>query len=757
MASPKVNVLLSLKDKFSAPLKDISRNTGIAVNDLRNANKGFTDFAKSIGSVALGIGKALGAGTLAIAGFATKVGMDFEAGMSKVQAISGATGEQLDKLTKRAKELGRTTSKSASEVAEGMSFMAMAGWNADVIDQTIGGLVRLSEAAGEEMGKVSDIVTDAMTAFKLDATKENIQMFGDVLASVSSNANTNISMMGETFKECSALAGTMGYSIQDMSLAIGLMANSGIKGSRAGTALKNAISNLASPTKDMQATMTQLGLSLTDSEGNMKSFRDIMVDLRGSMKNLSQDEQAAAASALFGKESMAGMLAIVNASEEDFNKLAGAVDNCNGAAENMAKTMQGNFKGQLKQFESVVEGIGISIYDKFKGPLTDAMKSINDALQGLNDSIENGDLSSAFESFGAGIAQVVNGIASTLPVVLPVIMELFGYIIGNADTIMALLAGIAAGFAAFQVIEVYTTLMTTFGAVTKGTTTIMGLFNAVMAANPISLTVIAIAALVAGMVLLYTKCETFRNIVNDVISFLISAFIPVFDQIKEAFNNIKPTLDELGNNLLWLWNTVLSPLVQFIGGVFVSVIVANFIMIGSIIGGVVSGIITVVGGIIEVLDGVINFITGVFTGNWQQAWDGIKQIFDGIWKAITGVFDGFIGGVLNGLDSIINKAKEALGFSSQANSSGETHNATGTSYFGGGSTYVNENNRGELINLPSGSQIIPHDLSKAMINNSNRSININLNIAGNVIGNDDFINQCGEAITNRLNIALANM
>ena len=256
---------------------------------------------------------------------------DFESMMSQVKAISGATGQAFDDLTAKAQEMGATTKFTATESAEAFNYMAMAGWKPQQMIDGISGIMSLAAASGEDLGTTSDIVTDALTAFGLSAGDSG--HFADVLAQASANANTNVSMLGESFKYVAPVAGAMNYSVEDTSLALGLMANASIKGSMAGTALKTSLANMAAPTDSMAEAMDKYGISLTDSEGNMKSLRGVIDNLRGSLGGLSETEQTAAASTIFGKEAMAGMLAIINASEEDYNKLSTAIDNSKDAAE----------------------------------------------------------------------------------------------------------------------------------------------------------------------------------------------------------------------------------------------------------------------------------------------------------------------------------------------------------------------------------------------------------------------------------------
>lgn len=305
------------------------------------------------GSVALG---GIGAST------AIKTFSDFEYGMKTVQATSQASEADLQKLTSTAKQLGATTSFSAVESAEAMNYLAMAGYKTNDIIDSMPGLLNAAAASGEDLASVSDIISDGITAFGMNAS--DTSHFADVLAQASANANTNIGMLGESFKYVGSLAGTMGYNVEDTSIALGLMANAGVKAGQGGTTLKNAIANMAAPTDTMATVMEKYSLSLADSEGHMKSLKSVMDMLREKMGGLSETEQSAAASHLFGKEAMAGMLSIINASEADYNKLTSAIYSADGAAQKMADTKLDSLSGQWTILKSAVEGMNISLGEK---------------------------------------------------------------------------------------------------------------------------------------------------------------------------------------------------------------------------------------------------------------------------------------------------------------------------------------------------------------------------------------------------------
>lgn len=316
--------------------------------DSKKAEKAMSRFSSYAKTAMAGVKTAIVTGSAAItamAGYSVKVGSDFEAAMSKVSAISGATGDDLQKLTEKAKEMGAKTKFSATESAQAFEYMAMAGWKTDDMLNGIEGIMNLAAASGEDLATTSDIVTDALTAMGLQASDSG--HFADVLAAASSNSNTNVGMMGETFKYVAPVAGALGYNIEDLSQAIGLMANSGIKSTQAGTALRSILTRLAKPPKEAAAAMEKYDISMKNSDGSMKSLMEVMENMRDSLRGLPKDEKAAAAAALGGQEAMSGLLSIVNASDTDFKKLASSIKNADGASEKMANTMNDNLKGSI--------------------------------------------------------------------------------------------------------------------------------------------------------------------------------------------------------------------------------------------------------------------------------------------------------------------------------------------------------------------------------------------------------------------------
>lgn len=416
-------VKIGVDDQASGKLKDLGGKLG---NGLKTAAK--------VGTAAVA---AVGSGIAALGTYAAKVGSDFEAQMSKVSAISGATGDDLQALEDKAKQLGIDTKFSATEAGQAFEYMAMAGWKTEQMLDGVAGIMDLAAASGEDLASVSDIVTDAMTAFGLSA--ENSTHFADVLAKASSNANTNVGLMGETFKYVAPVAGAMGFSVEDTATAIGLMANAGIKASQAGTALRSMFSRLAKPTDEVAMAMETLNLSITNSDGSMRELDEIMADLRKGFDGLTEAEQTQIAAQLAGQEAMSGLLAIVNTSEDEYNKLADAVNNADGAAKEMADTMANNLQGKLTLLKSSAEGFGLALYDKIQKPLTEmaswAVEGLNELTTAFNEKGVDGVVEAAGNILSEAITAVVDKLPEFVDLAVSVIESFVNGLSENQETI----------------------------------------------------------------------------------------------------------------------------------------------------------------------------------------------------------------------------------------------------------------------------------------------------------------------------------
>ena len=567
---------------------------------------------ESVGNSIAGAGKSMMPLTLAIGGVGTaavKTAADFDAGMSQVAAISGATGDDLEALRDKAREMGSKTKFSASEAASAMEYMAMAGWKTGDMMGGIEGIMNLAAASGEDLATTSDIVTDALTAFGLSA--EDSGHFADILAAASSNANTNVSMMGETFKYCAPIAGALGFSTEDTAEAIGLMANAGIKSTQAGTALRTIMNNLTGEVKISGKAIGDVTIATTNADGSMRDLSDILADCRTAFSGLSESEKAQAAETLVGKNAMSGFLALMNAAPEDIDKLSNAIDNCDGTAESMAATMQDNLAGQLTILKSQLEELAIS----FGEILMPAIRSIVSHIQGFIDKLNGMDESQKKAIITIGL--VVAAIGPLLVIIGTVISK-----VGVAMQGFVKLAG------AFNKIK---------AAASAGT----GIFGKLGAAiggvsAPVLAVVAVIAVLVAAFVHLWNTNEGFREAILgtwEKIKTTVSNFV---EGIRERLAALGISFSDIAETIKAIWNGLCAVLAPIFEGAFNAI--ANVLQ-------------TVLG----VITGILDVFIGLFTGNWEQVWTGVKEIFSSIWEGIKGAFQ-------NAIDTIRGIADAVLGW-----------------------------------------------------------------------------------------------
>lgn len=343
---------------------------------------------------------------------------EFEYAMKKVQAVSGATQEEFEQLSEKARELGGATEYSAVEVSDAFYYMSLAGWDVQESLDGVAPLLDLATASTESLATVSDILTDNLGSFNM--TAQDTGKACDILASASSNSNTTVEMLGQSFKSVAPVAGAMGYTMQDTALMLGLMANAGIKAESAGTQLRTTLANLANPTKAVSNAMSEYNVSLTNADGTMKTLKDVVSDLRTAFSGLDEAQKAELASTLAGKEGMSGLLVIVNSSDEDFNSLADSIYNCEGATAQMAETMRDSTQGDIDELKSKMQELAISIGEKLLPYFVEAMEKISDLLDwfsNLNDEtqdsiIQFGLFSIAFSSITGVLSKVTGGLSS---------------------------------------------------------------------------------------------------------------------------------------------------------------------------------------------------------------------------------------------------------------------------------------------------------------------------------------------------------
>lgn len=458
-----------------------------------------------------------------------EAGMNFEQGMAQVKAISGASAEEMQLLTDKAKEMGAKTKFSATESAEAFNYMAMAGWEVDDMLNGIEGIMNLAAASGADLATTSDIVTDALTAMGYSAGDAG--KLADVMAAASSSANTNVELMGQTFQYAAPLVGALGYNMEDTAVQIGLMANAGIKGTKAGTALRGILSRLSAPPKEAADAMDELGISLTDSEGNMKSLDEVMQDLRDAFSELDETQQAANAKAIAGQNAMAGLLAIVNAAPDDYNRLTQAVKDSEGASESMANTMNDTVEGQLTLLKSQIEGIQIQIYEKLVPSLRDGIDTISETLGTVNwDEVGTklGNFVKKALDFGVKIIDNGEGIISVLQSIGTVLIAAFAI-----SKVLSFASAIGTLWNVFKTLK----------TATDAATTSQLLLNAAQAATPVGLVAAAVAGLAAGVVYLASKNDEATESTKVLTEFQEEQ-IDKINEMQAAYRELAATRDE---------------------------------------------------------------------------------------------------------------------------------------------------------------------------------------------------------------------
>ncbi|MBQ5522793.1 MAG: phage tail tape measure protein, partial [Oscillospiraceae bacterium] len=573
-------------------LQEEAASTSVALSKIDQAGKKMEAFGDSVTHA----GQAIMPASMAVAGLgaaAVKTAADFDAGMSKVAAISGATGEDLDALRDKAREMGAKTKFSASEAASAMEYMAMAGWKTEDMLGGIEGIMNLAAASGEDLATTSDIVTDALTAFGL--TAQDSAHFADILAAASSNANTNVAMMGETFKYCAPIAGALGFSAEDVAEAIGLMANAGIKSTQAGTALRTIMNNLSGEVKITGKALGEVTIATTNTDGSMRDLSDILADCRGAFSQLSESERAQAAEALVGKNAMSGFLALMNAAPEDIEKLSTAIENCDGTAAQMAETMQDNLAGQLTILKSQLEELAIS----FGEMLMPAIRAIVSKIQAFVDK-----LNGMSESQRKAVLTIGLIIAALGP-----LLVILGTVISKVGTAMQGFVKLATG-------------VKKLGVAVKAGTGVFGKLGAALGgiSGPVLAVIAVIAVLVAAFKHLWDTNESFRNAITAIWNGIVSKIQTFCQGIVERLNALGFEFGSIVDVLKSLWDG----LCQYLAPVFEAAF---------------SVISTVLGSVLNVITGLLDVFIGLFTGNWSQLWDGVKEIFSGVWEAITGLLD----------------------------------------------------------------------------------------------------------------------
>lgn len=582
---------------------------------------------KNLETVGSTLTKTVTAPIIGLGGLVIKTSSTFESAMSRVQAVSGASGGELQKLNKKAQELGATTAWSASEVADGMTEMAKAGWSASDIIDGMAGVLNSASASGEDLAQVSTIVADAITGFGLKA--KDASRVADLLTQSANAGTIDITDLGESFKYISPIAKTMGFSIEDVTTAISAMSMSGIKGSQAGTALRTMFARMVKPTDDVKSAMNELGIKLTNSDGSFKSLNTIVSEMRGSFSGMTDEQKTYYATVLAGQEGMSGLLSLLSLSQGEYDKLADSMNNCKGVAEDTAKTMLDNFGGQLTILKSSLEGVAIQfgevLLPYFKN-FVDWVQKVVMRLQSMTK--EQKEQMVKWGRFAGAIGPTLF-VFGKLTSTIGKLMSAFGTTKKVISTVQKDFKLLQLGITHIQ--EGFALSRAGFSGLGKEAS-VLGSFLGGLSA-PMIASAVAVGVLVTAFMTLWKTNEQFRNNMTATFKEITASFSAFFSGISERFSALGINLESIVNVIKSVWLGFCNLLAPIFESAF-------------------SQVSTVINTVLNVILGIVDVFIGVFTGNWTQAWNGVKEIFSSVWEGIKASFSNvgsLLGGVANSI------------------------------------------------------------------------------------------------------------
>lgn len=420
-------------------------------------NRGFTTDLGKITTVAATAVASVTAAFTAASAAAIDIGINYESSMSQVAATSGITADTkaFEMLSNAAKEMGESTQFSAAQASSALNFLALAGYDAEKSIAALPTVLNVAAAGGMELASASDMITDAMSALGLETAQMSV--FADQLAVTSQKSNTSVAQLGEAILTVGGTAKTLSGGVAEMNTALGILADNGIKGSEGGTALRNVILSLSAPTDTAAEALAKLGVSAFDAQGNFRYIQDTISDLDAALSKLSAEEKNAALSEIFNKVDLKAVNALLGTSAERFDELSGYIDNCSGAAAQMAETMNDNLKGDLTIMQSALEGLGIAAYEKFQTPMRTAVQEVTESISELSENLSSGELSESFETIASAASSAASSIMAMLSNdIVPAVVTGFSTIIEYGDQIIAMIGGIAASVAIIEVVSVIT-------------------------------------------------------------------------------------------------------------------------------------------------------------------------------------------------------------------------------------------------------------------------------------------------------------
>lgn len=567
----------------------------------------YAEKAKKVGSACETVGREMMKVTTAIAGIATAsvtTAAKFEAEMSKVEAISGANATELAQLEQAAKDWGATTKFSASECASAFEYMALAGWNTEQMLDGIDGILNLAAAAEMDLAQASDIVTDYLTAFGLSA--QDAGHFADLMAYAMANSNTTAEALGEAYKNCAATAGSMGYSVEEVTAVLMTMANAGVKGGEAGTALNAIMTRLATDTKDCATELSKYGVEVYDAQGNMNSLTSILQGTSKVWNTLTDEQQANLAKTIAGTSHYSAFATIMNGLSDaaaesgmSFEDYAAALGVCDGAAADMAATMQDNLQGQLTQLKSKLEGVAITIGNIL-------MPYVKDCVQYISDMVDR------FASLDENTQKTIVSVAGVVAAIAPLLLVV-GKLITFSASVAEGLGTLSAAFASAG---------TAAGSAAAGTEAVGA--AAAGCTGPVGLIIAAVAALVIGLGYVAATNEEVQQSLMDVRDKFVSNLQPaieymtqtVLPDLQAAWENMKQMLQPLGEFIMGfltsVWMDVLIPALDYLAGTIVPTVISTFQNLWE---NVLKPLGTFIG---NVLEPIIKFLAATLTMLWQE-------------------------------------------------------------------------------------------------------------------------------------------
>lgn len=813
MASDVIDFTLLFMDQVTKPLRNVQMEMERTArmhqrlgNQIRQIGNGFSNVGESMLPIAAGI-TAIG-----VAG--GRAFIDFDSIITGAAAKAGATADEMEMMRQKASQFGADFPISATQAAEGMDRLAAAGYDANQVIGVMPSVITAAVASGEDLATTSDVVSNALNIWNLKQgdIEQNAMRVADVVQMAANKSSLGMADFGLAMQYAGAPAATLNVSIEQLATAMAIMKNNGIEASTIGTSLRSVFSRLSEPPKPAAEAIEALGLQVKDATGNFLGLQPIVEQLRGKILNLSNTEQVAYAKALAGEEAYSGLLALVKTAPEDYQALQDAMDSATGSSQAQFEVMKGTLKNSIDGMLGSLESLAIN----FGTVLTPQIKMITDSIGNFADMINKlspetklliGNVlmgTVAFTGFMLGMGKAIS-IGGGL-------VKLYGDI-GRA-AMGGSIQNKALQFAVTHVVSSFNTLKTAFVAVrsamtletvaiatASGLSKITSVIKTLVTASrafifsPLGIALMAIAGIAF---LIYQNWETvgpfliglwnqiktalleawtqiqpavttlmvsfvrLREVISNAINTVLLALQPAFNAISQLIN----TVISLGGSVSGMLMPILQALAVFLGSVFISglVVVANVITNSIIMAiNVATAVIT---GFLGVLNGVITFLTGVFTGNWEMAWQGIVKIFDSVFSTIKGIADGILGGVketINGIIKSINSIKFTVP-DIVPGIGGKTFEglniplfANGVENFAGGPAIIHDKGA-EIVDLPSGTRVIPHDKSiqtayaQGRQDNQSNSNNFNfsINIYGANMKNDADMDELADKLMQRI-------